>query len=289
MQYRPPPDTDARIGVPSLRAAAGTNERRAAFLPLVGGLIAFAWLALLLWERSPYGRYLDHGRWTDIGLAAYLCHSLPAGSITFPALLYVGGWVLMIVAMMLPTTLPLLGRLGRLIEKRPDRTMLLTLVILGYFLIWGVFGLAAHSIDFLLHNLVVANPWLTFNGWIIGASVLAAAGVFQFSTLKHDCLAKCRAPFSFVNEDRGGPAMHRQAFLLGVHHGILCVGCCWATMLLMFVVGTGSVGWMLVLGALMAIEKNMSWGRRLSTPLGVGLLAWSGAIVAGGVWQSEFS
>ena len=74
--------------------------------------------------------------------------------------------------------------------------------------------------------------------------------------------------------------------MLGVHHGLFCVGCCWAIMLLMFVVGTGSVGWMLVLGALMAIEKNVSWGRRLSAPLGFGLLAWAGMIVAGHIGQS---
>ncbi len=268
--------------------AASALEHRRAFLPLIGGLIALAWLTLLLWERSPYGRYLDHGQWMDLGLAAYLCQSLPAGSIVLPALLYVGGWVLMTAAMMLPTTLPLLGIFGRLIEGRPDRALLLTLVILGYLLIWAAFGLAAHAIDFLLHALVVAVPWLTFNGWIIGAGVLAAAGAFQFSALKYDCLDKCRAPFSFVNEHWRGRAARRQGFLLGVHHGLFCVGCCWAIMLLMFVVGTGSVGWMLVLGALMAIEKNVSWGRRLSAPLGIGLLAGAGLIVAEHVGQSLF-
>jgi predicted metal-binding membrane protein len=71
---------------------------------------------------------------------------------------------------------------------------------------------------------------------------------------------------------------------LGLHHGIFCVGCCWAIMLLMFVVGTGSVGWMLILGAVMALEKNVSWGRKLIEPLGVGLLVWSGIVVAEHVW-----
>lgn len=64
------------------------------------------------------------------------------------------------------------------------------------------------------------------------------------------------------------------SFLLGVHHGVFCVGCCWALMLLMFGVGIGNVGWMLALGAVMAVEKNVAWGRKLSAPLGVGLLAW---------------
>ena len=72
----------------------------------------------------------------------------------------------------------------------------------------------------------------------------------------------------------------RHAFALGVHHGLFCVGCCWALMLLMFAVGTGSVGWMLMLAAAMAIEKNFAWGRQLSAPLGVALLSWATLIVA---------
>jgi predicted metal-binding membrane protein len=260
---------------------ASTLEPRRAFLPLIGGLIALAWLTLLLWELSPYGRYLNHGRWTELGLAAELCRALPAGSVVLPAVLYVGGWVLMTAAMMLPTTLPLLGIFSRLVETRPDRAMLLTLVIAGYLGIWTAFGLAAHAIDYGLHGAAAALPWLAVNGWVLGAGVLAAAGAFQFSSLKYECLDKCRAPFSFVNEHWRGLASYRQSFLLGVHHGIFCVGCCWAIMLLMFVVGTGSVGWMLVLGAVMAIEKNVSWGRRLSAPLGVGLLGWASLIVLG--------
>jgi predicted metal-binding membrane protein len=85
--------------------------------------------------------------------------------------------------------------------------------------------------------------------------------------------------FSFINTHWRGGAARSQSFMLGVHHGIFCVGCCWAIMLLMFVVGTGSVGWMLAIGAVMAIEKNVTWGRRLSAPLGVGLLLASAVIL----------
>jgi predicted metal-binding membrane protein len=70
---------------------------------------------------------------------------------------------------------------------------------------------------------------------------------------------------------------------LGMHHGLFCVGCCWSLMLLMFAVGVGSLGWMLVLGTVMAIEKNMPWGKRLSTPLGVALLGWGMALALGAV------
>ena len=249
-------------------------------MPLMGALVALAWVALVIWERSPYGRYLDHGNWTEIGLAATLCRALPAGSVLVPGLLYVGGWLLMSAAMMLPSTLPLLTVFRRLTADRPDRHWLVTLVMLGYLTVWGLFGLAVHLFDILLHTLIAGSSWLIFNGWIVGATVLGLAGAFQFSALKYHCLDKCRTPLSFVVEHWRGRAERRRALLLGLHHGLFCVGCCWAIMLVMFVVGTGSVGWMLALGVLMAIEKNLPWGRRLSAPLGAGLLAWSGAILA---------
>lgn len=110
------------------------------------------------------------------------------------------------------------------------------------------------------------------------------AGLFQFSRLKYHCLDKCRTPLGFIVQHWRGRAPRRDAFLLGAHHGVFCVGCCWAIMLLMFVVGTGNVGWMLVLGALMAIEKNTAWGRRLSLPLGFVLLAWAAVIAAVNIW-----
>ncbi len=65
---------------------------------------------------------------------------------------------------------------------------------------------------------------------------------------------------------------------LGMHHGLFCLGCCWSLMLLMFAVGIGSLGWMLVLGAVMAVEKNMPWGRMISMPLGTALLWWGLAL-----------
>jgi predicted metal-binding membrane protein len=153
-------------------------------------------------------------------------------------------------------------------------------MVIGYLSAWTFFGLLAHAADAALHAVISGNPFLTVNSWVVGVALLAIAGVFQFSALKYRCLEKCRTPFSFVNEHWRRDAVRRQSFLLGLHHGIFCVGCCWAIMLLMFIVGTGSVGWMLAIGAVMAIEKNVGWGRRLSAPLGFGLLVAAVAIFA---------
>jgi predicted metal-binding membrane protein len=250
------------------------------FLPVFTLLSGTAWLALWLWEQGPYGRYLDHGSWTEIGIAGAICRVVPAGDLILPALIYAGGWMLMIAAMMLPTSLPLFRRFDRLAQTRPDRAWLLALLIAGYLLAWAGFGIAAHFVDLAVHAIARQSSWLAANGWALGAAVLATAGLFQFSRLKYRCLDKCRTPMGFIVQHWRGPDPWRSAFRLGLDHGLFCVGCCWALMLLMFVVGTGNVGWMLALGALMAVEKNASWGARLSQPIGGALVALA-AVVAG--------
>jgi predicted metal-binding membrane protein len=240
-----------------------------AFLGLMASLVGLAWGALWIWDRSPYGRYLSHQQLGEIDATTFL---LP---ITF----YLAGWTLMTVAMMLPTTLPLLDIFRRLTAQRPDRSQLLVLVIAGYLIIWIGFGIVAHGADWLLHEIVERSAWLESNAWLIGAATLLLAGAFQFSRLKYRCLDKCRAPLSFVTEYWRGRDERRNAFLLGINHGIFCVGCCWALMLLMFGVGVGNLAWMLALGAFMAAEKNLSWGRKLSAPLGAVLLGCGGLIV----------
>ena len=154
------------------------------------------------------------------------------------------------------------------------------LVVLGFVVAWAAFGLIAHALDAALLSVARQYTSLIAYGWIVAACVLAGAGLFQFSALKYRCLEECHSPFGFVNARWHGRAPAREAFRLGVEHGWFCVGCCWALMLLMFVVGVGSLGWMLVLAAVMAAEKNLRWGRRLRTPLGLGLLAWSGMLIA---------
>ena len=163
---------------------------------------------------------------------------------------------------------------------------LLLFVMLGYLSVWSVFGLFAHASDAGLHELVRRTPWLVWHGWIVGASILGLAGAYQFSSLKYRCLDKCRSPLMFVSEQWRGGNVRRNSFLLGIRHGLFCVGCCWTLMCLMFAVGTGSIGWMLALGAVMSAEKNLPQGRRLSTPLGAALLGWAALIVVNGLRQA---
>ena len=186
----------------------------------------------------------------------------------------------MLAAMMLPTALPVLWLFGRVAGRRGGAGRLVAVAAAGYLAAWAGFGLVAHLADAEVAAGVRQSAWLTFNGWALGAAVLALAGAFQFSGLKRRCLERCRSPLALVMQHWRGARPLREAWGLGLAHGLFCVGCCWALMLIMFVVGTGNVGWMLALALVMAVEKNLASGRRLSAPVGVALLAWSGAVVA---------
>ena len=111
------------------------------------------------------------------------------------------------------------------------------------------------------------------------AATLLLAGLYQLTPLKYHCLDRCRSPISFLAEHWRGRSETAEAFRLGFRHGLFCLGCCWSLMLVMFAVGVGNLGWMLLIGAIMGAEKNLAWGRRLSLPLGA-LLAICGLATA---------
>lgn len=253
------------------------SQRLAAIL--IGAVVLPAWAMLAWWSASPWRGYLDHGGWGDTLALSPLCRAVPGGAILVPALIAAGAWLLMIAAMMVPTVVPLVGTFRRAVSGRQDAGALVALLLAGYAAAWMGFGVAAHAADTGIRTLAAASPWLASRAWMIGAGVLALAGAFQFSALKYRCLERCRTPFGFVNAHWHGVRPAAEAFRLGLDHGAFCVACCWALMLVTFVVGMGNPGWMLAIAAAMAVEKNLPGGDRIRTPLGLGLLAWAAGIV----------
>ncbi len=252
-------------------------DARRPFTVVLVSLIAVTWLALTIWSLSPSARYLNHE------ILDHLPFTLSVEYFTLLSV-FVVGWVLMTVAMMLPTSLPLVTLFRRMTRRRPDHLQLVVLLIAGYLGVWTAFGGLAHFGDLFVHEATHRLVWLDANAWVMSAAVLALAGLYQFSSLKYVCLEACRSPLSFIIEHWQGRREGLQAFWLGVRHGLFCLGCCWALMFLMFALGCGNVVWMLGLGTVMAIEKNVpSWGRRISAPLGVVLLGVSAIVILSGV------
>ena len=225
---------------------------------LAGLLVALAvsaWLALWIWGSSPYGRYLHH----EGGI----------GPLPIEASLFAAGWLLMIVAMMLPSSVPLVMTFAALVQRRRRPGMLVCLLLVGYLVVWTGFGLAAWVFDRGIHAAVDALPWLAAHPELIIGATLLGAGLWQFSPLRDRCLDECRSPLGFVMNRWRGVSERREAFAMGLAHGAFCVGCCWSLMLVMFGVGLANVAAMLILGGLTAVEKNLRSGRRLTHPLGV--------------------
>ena len=147
-----------------------TPTQRLLFGPVLVALCAAAWAALVAWELSPYAHHMHE---QPLGVPSLAC-SQPAP--VAHAALFVGGWVLMTVAMMLPTTLPLATVFARLTRLRPDRTLLALLLVAGYLVAWTAFGIAAHALYLVLHASLEGSGWLWANTWVVGALGLTLAG-----------------------------------------------------------------------------------------------------------------
>ncbi len=180
-------------------------------------------------------------------------------------------WALMSLGMMLPTAVPMIRTHLDLSHARPNRALLRLGFVGGYALIWLAFALLA----------AFAQQWLYQMGWVDAAGVsfrsvltfalLLLAGAYQFSPLKQACVRECRSPMAFfMTQWRDGVS---GALLMGLRHGAACLGCCWALMLLGFVGGTMNLAWMGLAMILMALEKLPHIGARVSTALGLVLLA----------------
>ena len=222
--------------------------------------VAVAWLVALGAEAG--------------GLAGSLHHDalLEGGSGFAPSLvLFLISWQVMTAAMMLPSSLPLVRMFAAASASAPRGQRALAAMLLGYALVWSLFGALAFAGDAALHAVLASSAWLGERDWVIAPAVLLLAGAFQLSPLKDACLRSCRHPASFLRRHyrRGTSA----GFSLGARHGIFCVGCCWALMLVMFAAGAASLIWMAALTALTVHEKTRPSGKRTVPLTGALLLA----------------
>ena len=198
--------------------------------------------------------------------------SWPARTAAFLAV-----WTVMVGAMMLPTVVPL-ARLFALVSSRAPHPRRARLGLYGgYLAVWAAFAPVALVGDAAVHAVVHRLAWLESRPELLLGSALVLAGGYQFSSLKAACLTSCRSPVSFLRQHYGRGT--RAGVRLGVRHGLSCLGCCWALMLVGFATGAGSLAWMLVLTAVMVVEKTVRWGARLVAPVGFALLA-AGTVVA---------
>jgi predicted metal-binding membrane protein len=247
------------VSSPELRALTAARTR----LGLVAFLVGFA--ALAWWSTIRAMSGMGAGPGADIGALGW----------------FIGVWVVMMAAMMLPAVSPTVALYSRMTKRRSYiRPVAFTC---AYLAVWGAAGIVAYALYALArHAFGDQLAWHAGGRWLAG-SVLVVAAVYELTPLKDVCLSKCRSPLGFLlgtwREGVGG------AFSMGSRHAAWCLGCCWALMAALFALGVMSILWMAVVAALITVEKVVPWRRvavwsttLILLALALGVLAAPGSI-----------
>ena len=221
---------------PGVALALAAMRARLALIGLLLALAAVGW-----WSTADRMRGMDEGPGTPPGALAW----------------FVGVWVVMMAAMMLPSVAPTVALHARMTRSRSPWAPLAFTA--GYLLTWSAAGVLAYGVFVLGRE--VAGSELAWDGagrWLAGGTLLLAAA-YELTPLKDACLSKCRSPLGFLlGSWRDGV---RGALRMGVRHGAWCLGCCWALMASLFALGVMSIGAMAFVAAVIAFEKTVPWER----------------------------
>jgi predicted metal-binding membrane protein len=182
-------------------------------------------------------------------------------------------WVAMMAGMMLPATYPMVRAFITINRRRRERDaphVPAAWFVLGYLVAWSVFSIAAAALQVILVHAGLLNTMGESLSRTLSGALFLGAGIYQWTPFKDVCLSKCRSPEGFVlTEWRDG---HAGAVVMGLRHGLFCVGCCWALMLLLFAVAVMNLVWVAALTALVMAEKLLPGGRVLRHAIGAGLV-----------------
>ena len=192
-------------------------------------------------------------------------------------------WSVMMVGMMAPSFAPtvlLYAAIGRMAAAHNRPFAATGWFASGYFLAWTIFSLAAAMAQIALSHALLLNPMLKSASLPLSGAVLIIAGLYQFSPWKTACLTQCREPMFFIQRHGGFRPQAKASVILGLRHGLYCIGCCWALMLLLFVLGVMNLFWIAALAAAVLLEKVWRHGVIVSRALGVAAIA-GGLILIG--------
>jgi predicted metal-binding membrane protein len=200
-------------------------------------------------------------------------------TVTDAALTFVM-WTVMMVAMMTPSAAPVFLLFAATHRKRSAQRLPLIVLVFGagYLLVWTTFSAAAAAAQWALHQAAMLSPAMKTSSAWLGGGILVAAGIYQLTPSKRACLTHCQSPVGFLMSHwRDGTA---GALRMGLAHGTYCVGCCWALMCVLFVVGVMNLAWVAAIAILVLVEKVGPAGPFVARVAGsamivAGILIWS--------------
>lgn len=213
---------------------------------------------------------METAMWRDMNMSM---NGMAASWTALDIVLMFGMWSAMMAAMMVPGSAPVVGAFATINRRRRERGALYVptaIFLSGYLAVWMMFSALAVFLQWALQAGGLLTTMMQSGSLWLSAALFAAAGLYQFSPLKERCLDYCRSPDGFIlSEWRDGLL---GAFVMGARHGLFCLGCCAALMLLLFAVGVMDLRWVAALTILVTAEKLLPGGRFWRAALGVALL-----------------
>ena len=209
---------------------------------LLGGALA-AWIVTFVRMRG-----MDAGPGAELGGLGW----------------YLGIWVTMTAAMMLPATAPMVVVFSRVSRARRRGLGVAPMgaFVVGYLVTWTFYGLVAYGLDRGARSSAPDLLARVHGERYLAGVALVAAGLYELTPLKEVCLRHCRGPVHFVHAGwRDGPV---GALQMGSRHGLYCVGCCSGLMLALFALGVMSLSWMAVIAVLIFVQKVLPLGDRVA-------------------------
>lgn len=230
----------------------------------LAGIVAVSWAYLVI----------EVGRMGGVPGDMAMMVELRPRDATGLALLFLM-WAVMMVAMMLPSALPMIlvqAAVARKTETGHSFAESIGTFAAGYIVVWTLFSIAATLIQAYLEHLALLSPMMVSKSPQLGGLILVAAGVYQMTPVKDVCLKHCKAPFAFI-ADYWRPGIGG-AFRMGLHHGLFCVGCCWVLMALLFVGGVMNILWLAGIAGFVLLEKIAPLGAKAGRVIsGLGFVA----------------
>jgi predicted metal-binding membrane protein len=230
-------------------------------------IVAVSWIYLLAGAGMPK---------MDMGGGQVMLMPPPSWSVGYAAVIF-AMWTVMMVAMMLPSAAPTILR----VANRAHGVSIAAFFTAGYLIVWTGFSAVATMAQWAFDSAHVLSDSMAIRSGVAAGLIVIAAGLYQLSPVKRNCLRRCCSSKNLLGDDRAiSPTAAMRA---GLTYGVSCLGCCWALMCLLFVVGVMNIVWIAAIAVWVLAEKTLPWGVRLARVTAVGLIGWGSVAIAIGV------
>jgi predicted metal-binding membrane protein len=233
-------------------------------LAAIGCIVAVSWIYLLYGAGMPA---------MDMGGGKVMLMPPPLWSVSYAAVTF-AMWSIMMVAMMIPSAAPVIVR----VASGAHGFSTAALFTVGYLIVWTIFSAVATTAQWGFDSAHVLSDAMAIRSEVVAGLIVVAAGFYQLSPLKRNCLRRCCSSKNLISDDQERSSS--TAVRAGLNYGVSCLGCCWALMCLLFVVGVMNIFWIAAIAVLVLAEKTLPWGLRLARITAIGLVGWGSIALA---------